>query len=49
MTSDICEVFKKPNLPPILRGIYKAITSRMNMPLKCPIEPYVSPHYTLHE
>lgn len=39
VTGDICEVFKKPRMPPIVRGIYKEITSRMDMPLRCPIEP----------
>lgn len=29
-------------MPPIVDGIYKAVTSHMDMPLTCPIEPSVS-------
>lgn len=43
-TLDICEVFKNPNLQPIVKGIYKGVTSRMDMPLKCPIEPVSGMH-----
>lgn len=46
VTIDICETFKNPRLPPIAIAVYKAITTRTNMPLKCPVEPVSYEKYT---